>query len=326
MRSLMKSFRVGVVMLVLMYVAASTQAELVNGIKAIVQDSVITAQEVQNLALPAVEVLRRQYRAQPEIFQQKVGEALSDSLEQLVEKQLVLYDFKSAGYNLPESIINDAVEERIRTRYGDRAKLIKTLQGQGITFEKFRQQMRDQFIVEALRSKNISSEVIISPHKVETYYLAHKENYRVEDQIKLRMIVLNKNSATDSTTARQLADEIQKKIREGAAFTEMASVYSQGAQRSQGGDWGWVERGVLRKELAETAFGLKTGAVSDVIETTEACYLMLVEDRRPSHIKPLSEVHDEIEHNMLNEERARLSKQYIDRLKQKTFVRYFRDL
>ena len=37
----------------------------------------------------------------------------------------------------------------------------------------------------------------------------------------------------------------------------MAGVYSQGAQRSQGGDWGWVERSVLRKELAETAFSLK---------------------------------------------------------------------
>ncbi len=322
----MKFTRPLIASLVLAFLGLPARAELVNGIKAIVQDSVITMQEVQNLALPAVEVLRRQYRSQPEIFQQKFSEALSDSLEQLVERQLVLYDFKSAGYNLPESIITESVEERIRTRYGDRAKLIKSLQSQGISFEKFKQQMRDQFIVEALRSKNISSEVIISPHKIETYYLAHKDNYRIDDQIKLRMIVLNKNAGGDSSSAHQLAGEIQSKIKNGAAFTELASVYSQGSQRNQGGDWGWVERGVLRKELADAAFSLKTGTVSDVIDTTEACYLMLVEDRRPSHIKALSEVRDEIEHNMLGEERARLAKQYIDRLKKKTFVRYFRDL
>ncbi|TAK95093.1 MAG: parvulin peptidyl-prolyl isomerase [Verrucomicrobia bacterium] len=325
MLPLMKTARSLLVLLALLAFAQSSRAELVNGIKAIVQDSVITAQEVYNLAAPAIDVLRRQYRAQPEVLQKKLSETLDDSLDQLIERQLILQDFKSAGYNLPESIITEAVEERIRTRYGDRAKLIKTLQGQGLTFEKFRQQMRDQFIVEALRGKNISSEVIISPHKIESYYLAHKDKYRVEDEIKLRMIVLNRSSASD-TAARQLADEILRKLKEGAAFAEMASVYSQGSQRSRGGDWDWVERSVLRKELAEVAFALKPGAVSDVIETPDACYLMLVENKKPAHTKALVEVRDEIEHNMLAEERARLSKLYIERLKKKTFVRYFRDI
>ena len=57
----------------------------------------------------------------------------------------------------------------------------------------------------------------------------------------------------------------------------MASVYSQGSQHNQGGDWGWVERSVFRKELADVAFTLKPGQVSDVIDTPQACYLMLVE-------------------------------------------------
>ena len=48
---------------------------------------------------------------------------------------------------------------------------------------------------------------------------------------------------------RKLAAEIQAKIKGGAAFSEMAGVYSQG--RNPGGDWGWVERSVLRKELAQ---------------------------------------------------------------------------
>jgi len=50
------------------------------------------------------------------------------------------------------------------------------------------------------------------------------------------MIVLNKTSGDDTNTA-SLAGEILAKIKEGATFQEMASVYSQGSQRSQGGDW-----------------------------------------------------------------------------------------
>jgi parvulin-like peptidyl-prolyl isomerase len=103
----------------------------------------------------------------------------------------------------------------------------------------------------------------------------------------------------------------------------MASVYSQGSQRNQGGDWGWVEKSVLRKELADLAFSLKPGQRSGVIDTPEACYLMMVEERRPEHVKPLSDVRDEIEKTLLAQESERLQKQWIERLKKKTFVRYF---
>ena len=103
----------------------------------------------------------------------------------------------------------------------------------------------------------------------------------------------------------------------------MASVYSQGSQRSQGGDWGWVERSVLRKELADTAFALKPGQVSDVIETPEACYLMLVEQTRPAHVKPLSDVRDEIEVTLRTQAQKHLEQQWIAQLKKKTFIRLF---
>jgi parvulin-like peptidyl-prolyl isomerase len=103
----------------------------------------------------------------------------------------------------------------------------------------------------------------------------------------------------------------------------MASVYSEGSQKSQGGDWGWVERSVLRKDLADAAFALKPGQVSDVINTPESVYLMLVEQTKPAHARPLDEVRDDIEKTLRTQEQARLEKEWIDGLKKKTFIRYF---
>jgi parvulin-like peptidyl-prolyl isomerase len=80
---------------------------------------------------------------------------------------------------------------------------------------------------------------------------------------------------------------------------------------------------VLKQELAEVAFNLKVGETSGVIDQPEACYLMLVEDRRPAHVRPLGELRDEIERTLMLEQRARLQKRYVDKLKAKTFVRYF---
>ncbi|HWH71021.1 MAG TPA: peptidylprolyl isomerase [Candidatus Sulfotelmatobacter sp.] len=303
--------------------AFQVRAELANGIKAIVHDSVITYEDVESLTGQTADVLARQYRNQPQTFEKKMNDMREENLQKLMDRQLILHEFKTAGYTLPESVIDDVVQERIRSRFGDRVTLTKTLQAQGMTYEKFREQVREQFIVEALRSKNISSEIIISPHKVEAYYLAHRDGFKVEEEVKLRMIVLNKGSETNAPTVRKLADEILCKLKEGAAFAEMATIYSQGSQRNQGGDWGWVEKSVLRKELADVAFGLKPGELSGIIETPESYYLMRVEDARTAHFRSLGEVRDQIERNLLLEERNRLEKQWIERLKKKTFVRYF---
>jgi len=319
----MRVFCSTVVAGVALCVGVKAQAELANGIKAIVNDAVITYQQVEAGAAQAGELLWRQYGRQPEVLQKKLAETRSDALEQLVRRQLILHDFKTGGYNLPESVVDDEVQDRIRSRFETRATLIKSLQAEGITYEKFRQQIRDQIIVAVLTGKNISQEIIISPYKIEAYYAEHRDEFKLEDQVKLRMIVLDSSAADSAESRKKQGQEILAKIKEGAAFTEMAKVYSTGSQRGQGGDWGWVERSVLRKELADVAFALKPGTLSEPIETPAACYLMLVEEQRPAHVRPLNEVRDDIEKTLLIQERARLQKQWIDRLKTKTFVRYF---
>jgi len=303
---------------------SSLRAELVNGIRAVVYDAVITQGEVEaEVALVAAE-LQRQFRLQPEMFDRKINEALAESLEKALQRQLILRDYVASGYQMPESIIAEVVQERIQNEFGgDRAKLTETLQARGITFEQFRKQTRDRFIISQLQAKNIYQELIISPNKLEAYYLNHPDEFKMEDEVKLRMIVLNKASETEAATARAMAGEISSKIKQGAAFAEMASVYSQGSKRNEGGAWGWVERRVLRKELVGPAFALKPGELSEAIETPEAIYLMLVEDKRTAHRKPLVEVRNEIERLLLTEEQNRLRKQYIDRLKKKTYVRRF---
>lgn len=303
---------------------ATARAELINGVKAIVHDSVVTFDEVNAEAAAAARLLQQRHRTDPEEFRKKLAAVLDENLDRLVEHQLVLRDFEQAGFSFPDSLVEEALQDEIRRRFnGDRATFIKTLQADGMTVEKYRQRLRDQLVVGALRSRNISRELVISPHKIEKYYLENRDKYRVEDQVKLRMIVINKSADTDTPPARALAAEILAKLKEGAAFVEMASVYSQGSQRNQGGDWGWVEKSVLKPELADVAFALKAGEFSDIIEQPEACYLMLAEDIRPAHVRPLSEIRDEIERTLLVQERDRLQKRYVEKLRSKTFVRYF---
>jgi len=319
----MKFFRFISILAAAVCFGTPLRAELVDGITAVVNSAVVTHTEVWDFIGPADQLLRRQYAGDQAAYQKKLGDTINDGLEQLIERQLILYDFDIEGYRLPDTVVDEMVQERIHDSYSDRITMMKTLQVQGKTFEKFRQEVRDQYIVSALRAKNMSPEkTIISPFKVETYYLAHQADFKVEDEIKLRMIVLNKTSGDDTNTAG-LAGEILAKIKEGATFQEMATVYSQGSQRGQGGDWGWAQRSVLRKELADTAFALKPGQMSGVIETPESCYLMLVEETRPAHVKPLKDVRDEIEVTLRTQTQKQLEQKWIAQLKKKTFIRLF---
>ena len=151
--------------------------------------------------------------------------------------------------------------------------------------------------------------------------MAHTNDFKMQDEVKLRMIVLTNTPSTEAPQPRRLAAEIVAKLKEGTDFGSLASVYSQVQQRREKGEW--MERAILRKEIADAAFKLKAGEYSDVIDTSDGCYIIFVEDIKSSHMKTLGEVRDQIEGTLKLEERARLEKLWLAKLKKKTFVRYF---
>jgi len=318
----MKLLCMTVVAAALIGAAVQLRAGLINGIDAVVHDTVITRQDVAEETLKPERELWRDYKDQPEVYQTKVAQAERDNLELLAERQLILHEFKTAGYNLPEKVIDDVVSAEVRS-HGDRMTFIRTLEAQGTTLERYRQGIRDRYIERAMREKNVSSEIIISPHKVEAYYQEHHETYKLPDRVKLRLMVLNKSNDPDAPQARKLADEILAKINAGASFAEMATLYSDDKMHQQGGDRGWVKKGELRKELDDAAFTLKPGERSAVIDTPEACYLVQVDGVEAAHYSTLSEVRAQIEKDLQDRERTRLQKQWIDKLRKKTFVAYY---
>ena len=78
--------------------AAAADTAVVDGIKSVVSSRIVTFSEVEDYSRPAVDALRRQYFSQPEVYQQKVSQTLDDSMQQLVERLLILHSFDTEGY------------------------------------------------------------------------------------------------------------------------------------------------------------------------------------------------------------------------------------
>lgn len=296
--------------------------ELTDRIGAIVGDTPITQQEVEHLVDADERALLDRYMGQPDVLSKKLASLEESGTEILIQREAILQDFKK-NIKVPDSIIEEYVQERIKQRFnGNNVELTKQLQIEGLTREQFKKRIRDQFIVDAMREKFIT-EPIISPKKVEDFYLVHRNDFKVEDQVKMRMIVLARNTGdTDEIVerTRRRAAEILLQLKGGATFADLARTYSEGSTAKDGGDTGWEDVSIVNKSLAVELEKLKPGQYSGVIETPTAFYLVMLEDRHPAHFKPLSEVREEIEHKLDAEERDRLGKKWIDRLKEKTFI------
>jgi parvulin-like peptidyl-prolyl isomerase len=312
----------------LLFHGVAARAEVVTAVAVVVNDSVITLGEIEANLAEGYPTLSRMYGSDPTRLQLEMKRLNDEIVESMVEDKLILHDFVSSGYvtNVLEAFIEDRIKETIQqTYYGDRARLIKSLKEKGVTYESWRRAQREQWIIRVMKEQNGShpSKILISPLKIEQYYESHKDDFKLEDQVKLRMIVLPQPADSPPGSARRLAGEILSKIDSDVPFVELASVYSSGSQRADGGDRGWVNRTYFKPALAKIAFSLKPGEHSGVIEEPEACYLMMVEDVRPAHTKTLSEVRDDIAHTLLRKENLRLFELWVDRLKGKSFVNYY---
>jgi parvulin-like peptidyl-prolyl isomerase len=331
----------------LMLGGAARAADVVDGVAAIVNDKVITYSEVREYVQPVVMQLRRQYTGDE--LMEKVRAAQMDALNNLIQRTLIIQEFRTKGFKMPEKIVDNELNNVILQDFsGDRASFVRTLETENLTLSRYREQLEERMIVQAMLARRTQQNVVVSPYKIEKYYEEHHDDFRMDDQIKLRMIFVTRGTPdtppsaepateTNETVAastepatspavdprRTLAGEIVAKLDEGATFEELARVYSEAKEAKSGGDWGWVGRDTLRKELNEVAFTLKPGAHSGVIETPEGYYILQVNDVKVAHIKPLPEVRDEIEKNLLTEQRVKMQEDWVKELRAKAYIRVF---
>jgi parvulin-like peptidyl-prolyl isomerase len=308
--------------------ALLARADLISGISVVVDNSVITYAEIEDGVAPRVATVLRLYGDDPQKYDDAVLKLRSQEIERLVEDKLIVHEFVTAGYstNVLEAFIDDIIHKEIQdTYYGDRARLIKTLEAEGKTYETFRRDEREKFIIRYMNSQNSSNphKILISPLKIEQYYAAHTNEFKVDDQVHLRMIVITNGPDDSPGASRRVAEEIVQKIDSGVPFAEMAGVYSAGSQRAQGGDRGWIDRHYLKEELTKVAFSLTPSHHSNVIELPEACYVLQVDQARTARVRPLAEVRDDIERTLKDQENLRLRNEWIERLKRKSFIQYY---
>ena len=305
--------------------AAKAEPAVIDGLAAQVNGDPITFSQVRDLVGPRERTLRTQYSGQE--LADKVREARKGALQDLIDRQLIIQEFKKKEYQIPPQMIDDRITTIIREDFGgDRQAFIRTLQAQGYTLSKFRDAERDKVIVQAMRYQNVKSDFIISPNKVFSLYTTKKEEFTTPEQVHLWMIAIEKGTALaagESDPQKAMAGEIRDKLLKGAKFEQLAQMYSNDTSRTAGGDWGWVDKKTLNESLTNAAFKLDANKISPVLEQGNTYYILKVSERKSAMTKPLDEVRPDLEKKLFSAERERLQTQWIEGLRAKAFIKIF---
>jgi peptidyl-prolyl cis-trans isomerase SurA len=298
--------------------------EVIDGVAAVVNGDVITFSQVQEVSGPRERTLREQVTGQELI--DKIKEARLAALNDLIDRQLILQEFKKKEYTLPEYVVEEQVQNIIKDDFaGDRQSFLRTLNAQGYTINKFREMQRDKVIVGAMRQNNVKGTFTATPQQIQAYYDANKQEFATPEQLKLRMIVLNADplDANSADSTKKMAEEIRDKVKGGADFATMAKTYSMDGTAESGGDWGLIDRKTLNQQLTDVAFALSPGQISQVVQIGDSFYILFCESKKESGIIPLPEVRDGIEKKLEQAQRQKATQRWIDTLREKAFIKIY---
>lgn len=298
---------------------APAAAEVVDQIVAEVNGEIITYSELRRVLDPIYAQYSKVY--QGEDLVRRIRKAKTDALNQLIENKLIVQEAKGKGLSLNESLIDERVKE-VKKRFKTEEEFLDALKEDGASYDDFVNNVRDQLIVKAYVSQEVTSKVTVTPKEIKTYYDAHLDEFSEEEKAHVFHIMVRKDPS-NLPLSKETANQILAKVKSGGSFTELAKSYSEGPNADKGGDLGFVRRGQLIKELEDNVFALKVGETTGLIETQGGYHILWLKEKEKSSQKALADVEQDVEAKVFREKAAERHDKWIASLKKKAFINVF---
>ncbi len=294
-----------------------------NGIAAIAEGQIITVQELRRELEPVIPRLRAESRSAEE-FSQRIDELSKEVLQNMIDRIIIVKAAEDKGIMIPQSYIDQEYNDVISRDFGDdRRRFLDYLKARGETARDFRRDVYKRVVVTVMRQEMRRSQSEISPERIEDFYVKNKLRFYQGEALHLRQIILSPMADEGLVTLRQTANQVIRELQSGANFGDVARKYSQDKMSRRGGDWGWIERKDIRKELSDIAFSLEPGDYSEPVELGGTIFILYAEDKREEMIQPITQVRDIIENVLVGEIARESQEKWLRDLRENSYVRYF---
>jgi parvulin-like peptidyl-prolyl isomerase len=216
------------------------------------------------------------------------------AMRRVVEQKLLAEEARRFGLK-PDPERVDGMLESAERQAGGAGNLDHNLQAAGSSRDQLKAMLNEMELARVYIAEQIAPTVDVSDDEVKTFYEAHPNLFRHDDVVRARQIVVAVAADADAdavAAARAKAEETRRRALSGEDFGALAKETSDDPAAERGGELGWFTREQAEPSLAEAAFSLSPGEVSDLIRTDHGFHILKIEESRPAGILPLDEVRD----------------------------------
>src|SRR5437660_101178 len=316
---------------------------------------------VNNEIVTRTEYVRSRDQLKQEVQQQDpanadraFAEKQRDVLRDLIDQQLLLEKGKDLGITGDTELIKRLDQMRKEMKLEAMEDLEKAAAAQGLSYEDFKQNLRNQIITQKVIGEEVGSHLTITKEEEQKFYDEHKSEMEQPEAIQLSEILVapakppaaenkptadkaiadnaaagtpapaaaagNYDEAAALAAAQAKANDVLEQIRKGASFEDIAKKYSDGPTAAQGGDLGLFKRGALAKELEDKTFAMKAGDISDVIRTKQGYVILKVNQHQAAGIPDMKDVLPRLQDALYYQKLQPALRAYLTKLREEAYI------
>ena len=243
-------------------------------------------------------------------------------LETLVNRELLLQASRKEGVTVEE----DAVEremQNVKHRFPSNVEFHSLLDKIHITENGLREQYRREMTIQKFVETRCAGDIMVSQKECGDYYDHHLDEFMQPEQVSASHLLIKVfgDVPEQRDEARKKIEVLQRKIKNGEKFSDLARDFSDCPSGVKGGELGSFQRGVMAQPFDDTVFSLRPGQVSGIIETAHGFHLIHVMERKPERKVPLAEAKKAIEQYLKQDKVNQAVSGYLNSLREKSTIR-----
>jgi peptidyl-prolyl cis-trans isomerase SurA len=245
---------------------------------AVVNDEALTRYDLEEQKRTVLQQMRAQkVRPPPEDVLDK------QLLERLVTQRALMQYAKETGIRIDDVQVERTIQRIAQENKMTPAQFRQAVEREGISFDKYRDEIRNEITLQRLREREVDSRISVSDAEVDNFLatIASQAGGETEYHLAHVLVIVPEQASPEQIEAkRRRAEEALKQIQGGAEFSQVAAGFSDAPDALKGGDLGWRAPARLPTVFAEQVRSMKPGEVSGVLRSPAGFHIVKLEDTR----------------------------------------------
>ena len=243
-------------------------------------------------------------------------------LNQIVTGHVLLQESKTRKVVVADADVESRIGQ-LRQRFPSEDEFKKALAGRGLTPEKIRDELRKQLAIEKMIEGEVAPQVKVSDQDVKDFYDKNPDQFKQPEGFRAsHILVMVPQNATpqQKQEAKAKIEDVQKQLKAGGDFAELAKKYSQDGSASQGGDLNFFSRGQMVEPFQKAVESLDIGGVSGIVETQFGYHIVKLTDKKAGRTVPLPEVNKKIADYLVMRQKQERASTFVESLRAKSKI------